>query len=72
MTRRRSPIYPTTIVGSAPDGRLLHGQAIERIFLPLMRMQLPEVRDIAMPPRVYFTTSSWFPSGSDTQVTRGK
>jgi 4-hydroxy-3-polyprenylbenzoate decarboxylase len=25
------------------------GKAIERIFLPLMRMQLPEVRDISMP-----------------------
>jgi 4-hydroxy-3-polyprenylbenzoate decarboxylase len=25
------------------------GKAIERIFLPLMRLQLPEVRDIAMP-----------------------
>ena len=25
------------------------GKAIERIFLPLMRMQLPEVRDICMP-----------------------
>jgi 4-hydroxy-3-polyprenylbenzoate decarboxylase len=25
------------------------GEAIGRIFLPLMRMQLPEVRDVAMP-----------------------
>ena len=25
------------------------GKAIERIFLPLMRMQLPEVRDMCMP-----------------------
>jgi 4-hydroxy-3-polyprenylbenzoate decarboxylase len=25
------------------------GRAIERIFLPLMRMQIPEVRDICMP-----------------------
>jgi 3-polyprenyl-4-hydroxybenzoate decarboxylase and related decarboxylases len=25
------------------------GKAIERIFLPLMRMQLPEIRDICMP-----------------------
>ena len=25
------------------------GKGIERIFLPLMRLQLPEVRDIAMP-----------------------
>ena len=25
------------------------GKAIERIFLPLMRLQLPEMRDISMP-----------------------
>ena len=25
------------------------GKAIERIFLPLMRMQIPEVRDMCMP-----------------------
>jgi UbiD family decarboxylase len=30
------------------------GKAIERIFLPLMRLQLPEVRDIAMPPEGVF------------------
>jgi 4-hydroxy-3-polyprenylbenzoate decarboxylase len=30
------------------------GKAIERIFLPLMRLQLPEVRDIAMPPEGIF------------------
>jgi 4-hydroxy-3-polyprenylbenzoate decarboxylase len=49
MTRRRSPIYPTTIVGPPPMEDFYMGKAIERIFLPLMRMQLPEVRDIAMP-----------------------
>ena len=30
------------------------GKAIERIFLPLMRMQLPEVRDICFPPEGVF------------------
>jgi 4-hydroxy-3-polyprenylbenzoate decarboxylase len=25
------------------------GSAIERIFLPLMKMQIPEIRDMAMP-----------------------
>jgi 4-hydroxy-3-polyprenylbenzoate decarboxylase len=49
MTRRRNPIYPTTIVGPPPMEDFYMGKAIERIFLPLMRMQLPEVRDIAMP-----------------------
>lgn len=49
MTHRRNPIYPATIVGPPPMEDFYMGKAIERIFLPLMRMQLPEVRDICMP-----------------------
>jgi 4-hydroxy-3-polyprenylbenzoate decarboxylase len=54
VTRRRDPIYATTIVGPPPMEDYYMGKAIERIFLPLMRMQLPEVRDIAMPPEGVF------------------
>ena len=49
VTHRRKPIYATTIVGPPPMEDFFMGKAIERIFLPLMRMQLPEVRDISMP-----------------------
>jgi 4-hydroxy-3-polyprenylbenzoate decarboxylase len=49
VTHRKAPIYPTTIVGPPPMEDFYMGKAIERIFLPLMRMQLPEVRDICMP-----------------------
>jgi len=49
LTHRKDPIYPTTIVGPPPMEDFYMGQAIERIFLPLMRLQLPEVRDIKMP-----------------------
>jgi 4-hydroxy-3-polyprenylbenzoate decarboxylase len=49
VTQRREPIYATTIVGPPPMEDYYMGKAIERIFLPLMRLQLPEVRDIAMP-----------------------
>jgi 4-hydroxy-3-polyprenylbenzoate decarboxylase len=49
MTHRRNPVYPATIVGPPPMEDFYMGKAIERIFLPLMRMQLPEVRDICMP-----------------------
>jgi 4-hydroxy-3-polyprenylbenzoate decarboxylase len=49
LTRREQPIYATTIVGPPPMEDYYMGKAIERIFLPLMRLQLPEVRDIAMP-----------------------
>ncbi len=49
ITHRKDPIYATTIVGPPPMEDFYMGKAIERIFLPLMRMQLPEVRDICMP-----------------------
>jgi len=49
ITHRKNPIYATTIVGPPPMEDFYMGKAIERIFLPLMRMQLPEVRDICMP-----------------------
>ncbi len=49
ITHRADPIYAATIVGPPPMEDYYMGKAIERIFLPLMRLQLPEVRDIAMP-----------------------
>ena len=49
ITQRRDPIYPTTIVGPPPMEDFFMGKAIERIFLPLLRLQLPEVRDMCMP-----------------------
>jgi len=49
ITHRKDPIYATTIVGPPPMEDFYMGRAIERIFLPLMRLQLPEIRDIAMP-----------------------
>lgn len=49
ITQRRDPIYAATIVGPPPMEDYYMAKAIERIFLPLLRLQLPEVRDIAMP-----------------------
>ncbi len=49
ITHRRSPVYPCTIVGQPPmeDGWL--GKATERLFLPLLRLTLPEVVDMNLP-----------------------
>ncbi len=49
ITHRRKPVYPATIVGRPPmeDGWL--GKATERLFLPLLRLTLPEIRDINLP-----------------------
>jgi 4-hydroxy-3-polyprenylbenzoate decarboxylase len=49
ITHRKNPVYAATIVGPPPMEDFYMGKAIERIFLPLMRTQLPEVRDICMP-----------------------
>lgn len=49
VTHRKNPIYATTIVGKPPmeDGWM--GKAVERIFLPLMRLTIPELVDINLP-----------------------
>jgi 4-hydroxy-3-polyprenylbenzoate decarboxylase len=49
ITHRRSPLYLTTIVGPPPQEDYFIGHAIERIFLPVMKMQYPEIVDVAMP-----------------------
>ncbi len=49
ITHRRNPVYLTTIVGIPPQEDFYLGKATERIFLPLMRMQLPEIVDMNMP-----------------------
>ena len=49
ITHRNDPIYATTIVGKPPmeDGWM--GKAVERIFLPLMKLTIPELVDINLP-----------------------
>ena len=49
VTRRARPIYPTTIVGRPPQEDYWLGKATERLFLPIIRMVLPEVVDMNMP-----------------------
>jgi 4-hydroxy-3-polyprenylbenzoate decarboxylase len=49
VTRRRDPIYVSTIVGPPPMEDYWMGYAVERLFLPLMRKQMPEVVDMHMP-----------------------
>ena len=49
ITQRQHPIYPTTIVGIPPMEDVWMGKATERLFLPLMRLFLPEIVDINLP-----------------------
>jgi len=49
ITHRKDPIYATTIVGKPPQEDAYMGKAVERIFLPLMRLTIPELVDINLP-----------------------
>jgi 4-hydroxy-3-polyprenylbenzoate decarboxylase len=49
VTHRKNPVYLTTIVGPPPQEDYFIGHAIERIFMPVMKMQHPEIVDVAMP-----------------------
>jgi len=49
ITHRNNPIYPTTIVGRPPMEDAYLGKATERLFLPLVRITLPEIVDMNLP-----------------------
>jgi len=49
ITRKKNPIYPTTIVGKPPMEDCYLGKATERMFLPLLKLQCPEVIDMDFP-----------------------
>ena len=49
ITHRKNPIYSTTIVGKPPQEDAYMGKAVERIFLPLMKLTIPEIVDINLP-----------------------
>lgn len=49
ITHRKNPVYPTTIVGRPPQEDCYMALATERIFLPLLKFQLPEVVDMHLP-----------------------
>jgi len=49
ITHRKNPIYQTIVVGRPPMEDCHMGAAIERLFLPLIKKQFPEVIDMHMP-----------------------
>ena len=49
ITRRKDPMYISTIVGAPPMEDYWMGYAVERLFLPLLRKQMPEVVEMHMP-----------------------
>jgi 4-hydroxy-3-polyprenylbenzoate decarboxylase len=49
MTMRRGAIYPSIVVGKPPAEDAWLGKATERIFLPAVRMSVPEIVDYDLP-----------------------
>jgi 4-hydroxy-3-polyprenylbenzoate decarboxylase len=49
ITHREHPVYLSTVTGRPPteDGAL--GKAVERVFLPVVRLVLPEIVDMNLP-----------------------
>jgi len=49
MTMRRDAIYPSIVVGKPPAEDAWLGKATERIFLPAIKMTVPEIVDYDLP-----------------------
>jgi 4-hydroxy-3-polyprenylbenzoate decarboxylase len=54
ITHRKDPIYSATIVGKPPMEDAWMGRAVARIFLPAMKMTIPELVDINLPVEAVF------------------
>lgn len=54
ITHRKNPIYAATIVGKPPMEDAWMGKAVERIFLPAMKMTIPELVDVHLPVEAVF------------------
>jgi 4-hydroxy-3-polyprenylbenzoate decarboxylase len=50
ITMRRDPIYLTTHTGRPPDEPSVLGEALNEVFIPLLRGQFPEITDFWLPP----------------------
>lgn len=49
ITHRKDAVYPATIVGQPPMEDFYMGGASVKLFLPVFRMNFPEIVDIALP-----------------------
>ncbi len=50
ITMRRDPIYLSTYTGRPPDEPSILGEALNEIFVPLLKKQFPEIIDFWLPP----------------------
>lgn len=50
ITHRRDPLYLTTVTGRPPDEPSVIGGVFNDLALPVIRAQIPEIRDVWLPP----------------------
>ena len=50
ITMRRDPVYLSTFTGRPPDEPSILGEALNELFVPLLRQQFPEITDFYLPP----------------------
>ncbi|WP_094023635.1 UbiD family decarboxylase [Maliponia aquimaris] len=50
ITHRQDPLYLSTITGRPPDEPSVIGEVFNDLALPVIRAQIPEVRDLWLPP----------------------
>ena len=50
ITMRKNPIYHSTYTGKPPDEPAVLGVALNEVFVPLLKRQLPEIVDFYLPP----------------------
>jgi 4-hydroxy-3-polyprenylbenzoate decarboxylase len=50
ITMRKDPLYLSTYTGRPPDEPSRLGEAMGELFVPLVKRQFPEIRDLWLPP----------------------
>jgi len=50
ITHRRDPLYLSTYTGRPPDEPAIIGEVFNRLVLPAIRAQIPEITDLWLPP----------------------
>ncbi|MEE4145637.1 MAG: 4-hydroxy-3-polyprenylbenzoate decarboxylase [Halieaceae bacterium] len=50
ITHRESPVYHSTYTGRPPDEPAVLGEALNEVFVPLLKKQFPEIVDFYLPP----------------------
>ncbi|WP_237060209.1 4-hydroxy-3-polyprenylbenzoate decarboxylase [Microbulbifer sediminum] len=50
ITHRKDPIYHSTYTGRPPDEPAVLGEALNEVFVPILKKQFPEIEDFYLPP----------------------